>query len=619
MRHNPGMAGSTKRLAIYVALTAAALACDAGTGPPVIPTPVLTAVSPDSLPFGWPTTTITVTGTGFTSASQVELDGVRRSTGFVSLTMLTSTVRDTELAVPGVRYVSVATPGAGSSAQLPLRIVASTPFIQQLVPAGVSVGQPSVILSVVGLGFRPGAAVSWDGVDRPTAVLDVGRLAIVLDQEDLAVAGQHVVRVRQQSAPFDSSPPRQFTVQNPRPTIVATTPHFSSAGHANFTLTVDGTAFVPGAVVRWNDQPRPTTFVSPTRVTAAIPSTDVAAAGSVTVLVRNPDPAEAVSPPQGFSIHPAGRHVLPFDVGDFLWDPVHQQLYVSILATDSIYPNRLIALDPMTGEVVRSVFVGSNPTQLAISDDASVLYVALDGAAAIRRVDLATFTAGLQFPVGLYRGTNSIVYANDIEVRPGHPGTVAITFQMHGFNGWGPGAEVMMYDDGVPRKLSTWSGATIEFTGPDTLYGGGTGGSEARIGVMRMVVTDSGAVDDSSASDLPGVWGGDFAYLDGSMFTTGGGVIDLPRLQARGPLAVYGFIGVDEATHRVFFMADTTLTAVDASTLQVLGTQRISGVPPVSQPYYYWLPRPLARWGNDGFAYRGVGGLVIFRTGLALP
>jgi len=613
------MAASTKRLAVYVMLAAAALGCDAGTGPPASPTPVLTAVSPDSLQFGSPTTTITVTGTGFTSGSQVELDGVRRSTAFVSLTMLTSTVRDTELVVPGVRYVSVATPGVGSSAQLPLRIVANTPFIQQLVPAGVTVGQSSVVLSVVGLGFRPGAAVSWDGVDRPTAVLDVGRLAIMLHQEDLAVAGQHVVRVRQQSAPFDSSPPRQFTVQNPRPTIVATTPRFSSAGHANFTLTVDGTAFVPGAVVRWNDQPRPTTFVSPTRLTAAIPSGDVVTAGAATLQIQNPDPAEALSLRRSFAIDPAGRHVLRYDVGDFLWDPVRQLLYVSILASDSIYPNRLIALDPMTGEVVRSVFVGSDPTQLAISDDASVLYVALDGAAAIRRVDLATFTAGLQFPVGLYRGTNSIVYANDIEVRPGHPGTVAITFQMHGFNGWGPGAEVMLYDDGVPRKLSTWSGATIEFTGPDTLYGGGTGGSESSIGVMRMVVTDSGAVDDSSASGLPGGWGGDFAYLDGSMFTTAGGVVDLPRMQARGQLAVYGFIGVDESTHRVFYMIDTTLTAVDAATLQVIGTQHISGVPGISQPYYYWLPRPLARWGSDGFAYRGIGGLVIFRSVLALP
>lgn len=599
----------------------ALLSCEkSGTGPPPNPIPVVTAISPDSLPFGAPETVVTVTGHDFQSLCEIQVGGVGRSTVFVDSTTLQTTFSAAELAAPKVMYLSVHNrPSGEDSERLPLRIVAFKPFIDELLPASATVGQSSVILSVVGQGFRSGAVVSWDGVDRPTAVMNPGRLAIVLDAADLAVGGNHTVRVHLQSAPFDSSPPQQFTVQNPRPTIVATAPRFSSVGHADFTLVVNGTGFVPGAVLRWNDAARPTTFVSPTRLTAAIPAGDVVTAGAATLQIQNPDPAEALSLPRPFAIDAAGRHVLPYDVGDFLWDPVRQQLYVSILATDSIYPNRLIALDPMTGEVVRSVFVGSNPTQLAISDDASVLYVALDGAAAIRRVDLATFTAGLQFPVGLYRGTNSIVYANDIEVRPGHPGTVAITFQMHGFNGWGPGAEVMLYDDGVPRKLSTWSGATIEFTGPDTLYGGGTGGSEGSIGVMRMVVTDSGAVDDSSASDLPGVWGGDFAYLDGSMFTTGGGVIDLPRMQARGPLAVYGFIGVDEATHRVFFMIDTTLTAVDAATLQVIGTQHISRVPGISQPYYYWLPRPLARWGGDGFAYRGVGGLVIFRSNLALP
>lgn len=615
------MARLKPRLACVVILAVAPLACEhSGTGPPRDPIPVITAVSPDSLPFGSAPTVVTVSGQNFVQLSVIQVDGVSRATTFIDHTTLETTLTAEELAVPRFLNLSVHNlPSGETSRQVPLKVFANRPFIQQVLPGWVTIGLPSLMVSVGGLGFRPDVVVSWDGVDRPTVIVDDGRLAFVLNGEDLAVAGQHTVRVRQQAAPFDSSPPRQFTVQNPRPTIAATTPRFSSAGHADFTLAVDGTGYVPGAVVRWNGMARPTTFVSATRLTAAIPADDVVTAGSATLQVRNPDPADTASPPRSFSIHPAGRHVLRFDVGDFLWDAVRQQLYVSILSTDSLYPNRLIALDPMTGDVLRSVFVGSNPTRLAISDDASVLYVALDGAAAIRRIDLATFTAGLQFPVGLYNNTSEIVYANDIEVRPGHSGTIAVTVQMHGFNGWGGATEVTMFDEGVPRKLSTWGGTTIEFTGPDTLYGGGTGGSETRIGVNRLVVTDSGAVQDSSASDLAGLWGGDFDYVDGSMFTTGGGVIDLPQMQARGPLLVGGFIGVDGATHRVFFMIDTTLTAVDALTLQVIGTERIAGVPGIAQPYYYWLPRSLARWGSDGFAYRAYGALVVFRSSLALP
>jgi Tol biopolymer transport system component len=57
------------------------------------------------------------------------------------------------------------------------------------------------------------------------------------------------------------------------------------AGAPSATLTVDGTGFVPRSVVRWNGSNRPTSWVSPTRVTAALTAADVAAPGSVPVTV----------------------------------------------------------------------------------------------------------------------------------------------------------------------------------------------------------------------------------------------------------------------------------------------------------------------------------------------
>ena len=46
-----------------------------------------------------------------------------------------------------------------------------------------------------------------------------------------------------------------------------------------------------GSVVRWNGANRPTTFVSDTQLTAAIPAADIAAAGSASVTVLNPNAA----------------------------------------------------------------------------------------------------------------------------------------------------------------------------------------------------------------------------------------------------------------------------------------------------------------------------------------
>jgi len=57
-----------------------------------------------------------------------------------------------------------------------------------------------------------------------------------------------------------------------------------------FLLTVNGTNFVRGSVVSFNGTNRSTTFVSPTQITALIPVSSVAAAGTYRVIVTNPSP-----------------------------------------------------------------------------------------------------------------------------------------------------------------------------------------------------------------------------------------------------------------------------------------------------------------------------------------
>ena len=59
-------------------------------------------------------------------------------------------------------------------------------------------------------------------------------------------------------------------------------------GSPAFTLTVNGTGFVSGAVVYWNGSARSTTFVSGSRLTAAISASDVASPTTASVSVKNP-------------------------------------------------------------------------------------------------------------------------------------------------------------------------------------------------------------------------------------------------------------------------------------------------------------------------------------------
>ncbi|MBL8171153.1 MAG: DUF11 domain-containing protein [Acidobacteria bacterium] len=77
---------------------------------------------------------------------------------------------------------------------------------------------------------------------------------------------------------------------NPNPpTITSLNPTMAQAGGSSFALMVNGTNFVSGAKVRWNNADRITTFVSATQLVAQIPASDIASPGSVLITVANPD------------------------------------------------------------------------------------------------------------------------------------------------------------------------------------------------------------------------------------------------------------------------------------------------------------------------------------------
>jgi trimeric autotransporter adhesin len=90
---------------------------------------------------------------------------------------------------------------------------------------------------------------------------------------------------------------------NPTPSVTSLSPSSATAGDPAFTLTVNGSSFVSGATVEWNGSARVTTFVSSTQLTAAIPATDIATAGTVQVTVVNPSPGGGTSNMIAFTVN----------------------------------------------------------------------------------------------------------------------------------------------------------------------------------------------------------------------------------------------------------------------------------------------------------------------------
>src|SRR5207249_5003164 len=110
-------------------------------------------------------------------------------------------------------------------------------------------------------------------------------------------------------------------------------------------------------------------------------------------------------------------------------------------ATDG---NTIKPIDTVTGAVGPGVYVGSEPGKLAITDDGQFIYAALNGAAAIRRYDVASHTATLQFSLGNgYFGPN---YPEDIVTVPGSPHEVAVTKKQLGISPRFSGSSI--YTDG---------------------------------------------------------------------------------------------------------------------------------------------------------------------------
>ena len=91
------------------------------------------------------------------------------------------------------------------------------------------------------------------------------------------------------------------------PTLTSLSPSTIAADGPAFTLTVNGSNFVSGSVVRWNGANRTTTFVSATQLTAAISADDIAVAGTASVTVVNP--GRAVSNAVTFTIGAISREV----------------------------------------------------------------------------------------------------------------------------------------------------------------------------------------------------------------------------------------------------------------------------------------------------------------------
>lgn len=185
-------------------------------------------------------------------------------------------------------------PCSGSQAYA-LTISNPAPVLTRLDPSAVTAGNGALTLAVMGSGFVSGATVRWNGADRSTTFVSAAQLTATIPASDLTTASTASVTVFNPAPGGGTSGAQSFAISNIAPSLLNLVPSVAIVAGGAFTLTVNGANFVTDSVVRWNGNNRATTFVSATRLTAAIPASDSAAAGTARVTVYNGPPGGGAS------------------------------------------------------------------------------------------------------------------------------------------------------------------------------------------------------------------------------------------------------------------------------------------------------------------------------------
>jgi subtilisin family serine protease len=272
------------------------------------PVPGVLSLAPSSVMAGAPAFTVTVTGSGFVSASVVQWNGAARPTTFVSGTQLQAAIPAADVAAAGTAQVSVLTPapGGGPSGNLAFTIDNPAPSLTGT-PAMVVGGTAVTVTLNNGLG---GATdwIAFADVSAPNSsyvewtYVGAGVTSRMWTVTTPLTGGHYEFRLFPNDGYVRAATSSGVTVLAPVPVIASLNPSTAVAGTSSLSLTVIGSNFTPGSVVRWNGSPRATTYVMPTQLTATISSADLASAGTPQVTVFTPAPGGGTSNAVTFTV-----------------------------------------------------------------------------------------------------------------------------------------------------------------------------------------------------------------------------------------------------------------------------------------------------------------------------
>jgi hypothetical protein len=270
------------------------------------------------------------------------------------------------------------------------------PTISSLNPGIVPAGSPTFDLVINGTGFVSRfTTVRFGSINYGiynVSVVNGTSMIIRVGAASVAVAGQHTVTVvNSTSFGGGGTATAVFTINNPVPDVTGVSTNLAPPNDQNaeplcgpaFRMTVRGSRFVPGTVIRWDGIARVTNFVSSTELTTEVAATELTTSRTIVVSVVSPAPGGGPSPTsRPFTIY--GNYfcltsttvigILPWFQTRVTFDDPPPG--TSITPFSGLYPRPPSALPPrlsfpagqwewqqetVNGVMVRDVFFSDNP------------------------------------------------------------------------------------------------------------------------------------------------------------------------------------------------------------------------------------------------------------------
>jgi hypothetical protein len=237
--------------------------------------PVITSISPPSVPAGSSNFSVIVSGTNFVSGATVQWTTANGTTMSLPTTplilngtlQLVGSVSSSLVASPGTATITV-TQTVNGSQQTSNGVTffigtppSVAPIITSIVPSSMPQGSPSFDLSVFGSNFVSGAVVQWTAngttTSLPTTLESVNGVVLLLaivQPSQVTAPGTVSITVTQVVNGItltSNAVPFTVTTAPGAPMITSISPTSVPPGSSTFTLTVNGSNFMSGATVQW--------------------------------------------------------------------------------------------------------------------------------------------------------------------------------------------------------------------------------------------------------------------------------------------------------------------------------------------------------------------------------